>query len=204
VRIDATNAIVVAVGSTRRPKVDAVREALATLVPILAPGTMFEVLAVDVPSRVRHTPLSPAEMMAGARERAEALVRTARERGEVWKYFVGLEGGLDVIHDRDQRFAFLENWAYVSQENGACAFGRSGSITLPDALAKRVIDDGIELSQAIDEFAGEEGVRDKQGAWGVLTHDLVTRQDAVRDSVINAFLPVLYGNLYAAGRCPKS
>lgn len=198
------SSIVVAVGSSRRPKVEAVREALAAIGPSLKGAPAFEVVPMDVPSRVRHTPLSRAEMVTGARERANGLVRIARDRGELWKYFIGLEGGLDVIHDDDQRLAFLENWAYVTEGNGTGAFGRSGSIMLPGALAKRVIDSGIELSQAIDEFAGEEGVRDKQGGWGVLTHNLITRQDAVRDSVINAFLALWYGKLYAAASCPKS
>ena len=35
--------------------------------------------------------------MAGARNRAEVLANLARERKEPWAYFVGLEGGLDVI-----------------------------------------------------------------------------------------------------------
>jgi inosine/xanthosine triphosphatase len=195
--------MIVAIGSSRRPKVDAVREALAALAPRLELKEAFDVVAVDVPSRVHHTPLSRPEMMTGARERADALVRIAYERNEPWRYFVGLEGGLDVVCEGNLRLVFLENWAYVSDGSGAGAFGQSGAIMLPDALARRVVGAGIELSQAIDEFAGEEGVRDKQGAWGVLTRNLITRQDAVRDSVMNAFVPVLHRELYAAERLPK-
>jgi inosine/xanthosine triphosphatase len=189
------DSIIVAVGSSRRPKVEGVREALAAVARRLRRRTSFQVIGVDVPSRVRHTPLSRAEMMTGARERAEALVGIAHEREEPWKYFVGLEGGLDVVHEYDRRLVFLQNWAYVTDRSGPGAFGQSGAIILPDALARRVVDERIELSQAIDEFAGEEGVRDNQGAWGVLTRNLITRQDAVRDSVMNAFLPLLHREL---------
>jgi non-canonical (house-cleaning) NTP pyrophosphatase len=77
--------------------------------------------------------------------------------------------------------------------------GSASNLRCPDP----VVHEGIELSQAIDEFAAEEDVRDKQGAWGVLTRNLITRRDAVRDSVMNAFLPVLHRELYAAERLPK-
>ena len=51
--------------------------------------------------------------MAGARGRCEALQRLAGERGEPWRYFVGLEGGLDVVRDNGRRLVFLESWALV-------------------------------------------------------------------------------------------
>src|ERR1700685_256350 len=96
--------LIVAVGSTRRPKVDPGREVLATISPRLGVGAHLEVVGVEVPSGVRHTPLSREEIMTGARQRAEALLRIARDKNEPWNYFVGLEGGIDVIHDRGARW----------------------------------------------------------------------------------------------------
>lgn len=185
------NTIIVAVGSTRRPKLDAVREALAILGPSLDGNAQFDIAGVEVSSGVRHTPLSREEIMAGARQRAEALLRIAREKGEPWQYFVGLEGGVDVVRERGARCVFLENWAYVADRSGRGAFGQSGAVLLPEPLVKRVVDEGIELSEAIDAFAGGRGIRDAQGAWGVLTRNLITRQDAIRVSVISAFAPFL-------------
>ena len=147
-------------------------------------------VAVDVPSGVRHTPLSRDETMAGARERAQALVRIAhRETNSRGNTFVGLEGGLDIVEHGGKRWVFLENWAYVCDREGRESFGQSGAILLPDVLVKRVVEQGIELAEAIDEFAGQRGVRDTQGAWGVLTGNRVTRQDAFRTAVINALAP---------------
>ena len=188
--------ILVAVGSTRRPKLNAVWEGLTVFGPQLNPDAQFEVVGVEVASSVGHTPLSRAELMAGARGRAEALVRLKRERNEAWRYFVGLEGGLDVIEEDGQRLVFLENWAYVTDETGRGYYGQSGSILLPAPLAAEVLDRGVELAAAIDAYAGGHDIRDAQGAWGVLTRNLITRQDAFRVAVINAFAPFFNAALY--------
>src|SRR5271167_2026379 len=190
--------ILVAVGSTRRLKVNAVSEALAAIRSVSEFLPAFEIVPVEVPSGVRHTPLSREDLMAGARQRSEALARIAREQNEVWNYFVGLEGGLDVIREDLKRRVFLESWAYVADASGRGAFGQSGGVELPEALAKIVVDDGVELSEAIDTFAGGRGIRDAQGAWGILTRNLITRQDAFRIAVINAFAPFFNREIYSS------
>jgi len=192
--------VLVAVGSTRRPKLNAVWEALTVFGPSLDSNAQFDVVGIEVPSGVGHTPRNRAELMAGARQRAEALVEIARERSEPWHYFVGLEGGLDVVREDSGRLVFLENWAYVTDGTRG-AYGQSGAILLPESLAARVLDEGIELAAAIDAFAGSQGIRDAQGAWGVLTNNMITRQDAFRTAVINAFAPFYNASLYrTAGR----
>ncbi len=193
------NKVYVAVGSTRRPKLNAVWEALSVFGPSLDPNAQFEVVGVEVPSGVNHTPLTRAEIMAGARQRAEALAQMARERNEDWRYFVGLEGGLDVIEQNGRRLVFLENWAYVADTAGRSAYGQSGSISIPAPLAAEVLDRGVELAAAIDAYAGGHGIRDAQGAWGILTRNLITRQDAFRVAVINAFAPFFNAALYPGG-----
>jgi len=190
--------VTIAVGTTRRPKLNAVREALDLIGPSLDPAAQFEIAGVDVASGVRHTPLSREDIMQGARQRAQALLRIAREKSEQWKYFVGLEGGLDVVHENGVRQVFLESWAYVSDGSGRGAFGQSGAVAVPEPLAIRVVDKGVELSEAIDAFAGGRGIRDAQGAWGVLTRDLITRQDAFRVALINAFAPFYNREIYSS------
>jgi inosine/xanthosine triphosphatase len=190
--------IIIAVGSTRRPKLNAVREALDLLSPSLGDNAQFEILGVEVPSGVSHTPLTRDSLMKGARQRADALVRIAREKTEPWKYFAGLEGGLDVVEENGTRWVFLESWAYVTDGSSRGAFGQSGSILVPYALAKSVVDDGVELAEAIDAFAGGHGIRDAQGAWGVLTRNLITRQDAFRGAVISALTPFFNREIYSS------
>ena len=202
--------IIIAVGSRRGPKLKAVSAALASFSAALAPGSSFEVEGVEVESGVSHTPSSRGELMRGARQRAEALVRRAREIGASWNYFVGLEGGLDVVSEEGSpqeimrnvglqknthRRVFLESWAYVTDaERGH--FGRSGGIELPETLAHEVLENGVELSVAIDRFAGAAGIRDAQGAWGVLSGDLICREEAFRVAVIAAFAPFYNAKMY--------
>ena len=199
--------ILIAVGSVRKPKLNAVAAALESFAGLLSAEAPCEVIGVDVESGVSHTPSTREELMRGARQRAEALVEKARREGHAWNFFVGLEGGLDVVlestvaADISQqavaplRRVFLESWAYVTDgESGH--FGCSGAIELPEALAHEVLGQGTELAEAIDKFAGAVGIRDAQGAWGVLSSNLISRQEAFRIAVIAAFAPFYNAKMY--------
>jgi inosine/xanthosine triphosphatase len=189
--------IIIAVGSARLVKMSSVSAALTSFGSFLSADTEFEVEGVDVPSGVRHTPLTREDTMAGARQRAEALRNVAHDKNAPWEYFVGLEGGLDVIREGSHQWVFLENWAYAADRGGRGYFGQSGAILLPAPLVESVVNQGVELSEAIDLFAGSRGVRDAQGAWGILTQNLITRQDAFRVAVINAFAPFFNSTVYS-------
>src|SRR5207302_8107080 len=96
-----------------------------------------------------------------------------------------------------RRRVFLESWAYVSDGTRG-HYGRSGGIELPEPLAREVLENGTELAVAIDRFAGPVGIRDGQGAWGVLSGDLISRQEAFRVAVIAAFAPFYNARMYRA------
>jgi len=163
--------------------------------PALAAGAPIDIVGVEVESGVNHTPLSREESMRGATQRVESLIELAKREGKRWNYFVGLEGGLDSLVENGEHRTFLESWAYVSDGTRG-HFGRSGAIELPEALAQEVIVKGLELSIAIDRFAGEVGIRDAQGAWGVLSGNRITRQEAFRVALIAAFSPFVNETLY--------
>jgi inosine/xanthosine triphosphatase len=187
--------LLIAVGSLRKPKLAAVREAIDGLACLLAAGNSIEIVGVDVESGVNHTPMSREESMRGARQRVEALQRIAKQQSKPWNYFVGLEGGLDSIVENRERRVFLESWAYVSDGTRG-HFGRSGAVELPEALAEEVFVKGVELSVAIDRFAGEARIRDGQGAWGVLSANKITRQEAFRVALIAGFSPFFNHAMY--------
>ena len=133
--------------------------------------------------------------MQGARQRAEALHQQLTESGNRADYCVGLEGGLDVAVENDTRRVFLESWAYVT-DGVRGHFGCSGSIEIPEPLAAEVLSRGTELSIAIDRYAGAVGIRDERGAWGVLSDNLVTRQESFRLAVVAAFAPFYNVRMY--------
>jgi len=204
--------IIIAVGSKRGPKLNAVTEALESFSSALDHNAGFEVVGAEVESGVSHTPASRDELMRGARQRAEALQEIALQRRTTWQYLVGLEGGLDVVQggastdemlrhpgmrQNGQRRVFLESWAYVSDGKQG-HYGRSGAIEIPEALAHQVLENGVELSAAIDRFVGAVGIRDAQGAWGVLSNNLISRQEAFRVAVIAAFAPFYNSKMYRA------
>jgi inosine/xanthosine triphosphatase len=198
--------LVIAVGSTRKPKLSAVSAATQSFAALLASGMPCEVVGIEVESGVSHTPSTRQELMRGARLRAEALLEINQRDHRGWSYFVGLEGGLDVVHEPAISRAavdaevpsprvFLESWAYVT-DGVSGYFGRSAAIEVPEALAQEVLDRGVELGVAIDSFAGAAGIRDAQGAWGVLSSNLISRQEAFRIAVIAAFAPFYNGKMY--------
>jgi len=204
--------ITIAVASKRGPKLNAVTEALQSFSAALAQDAQFEVIGAEVESGVSHTPAPRDELMRGARQRAEALQEIALRQGAAWQYFVGLEGGLDVVQEgvltgetlrhsqmrqNGQRRVFLEGWAYVSDGKQG-HYGRSGSIEIPEVLAHEVLENGVELAVAIDRFAGAVGIRDAQGAWGVLSNNFISRQEAFRVAVIAAFAPFYNSRMYRA------
>jgi len=187
----------IAVGSRRGPKLNAVKDAALAIAPLLSEGAALDVAGYEVESGVSHTPTSREELMQGARQRAEVLRENLLATGPAADFYIGLEGGLDVATDNGVRRVFLESWAYVS-DGSSGHFGCSGSIELPEALAEEVLSRGTELGVAIDQFAGMVGIRDGQGAWGVLSRDLTSRQESFRLAVVAAFAPFYNAKMYRA------
>lgn len=183
----------IAVASTRRPKLNAVTEAFSSFASFL--NAEINISGFEIESGVNHTPSSREELMRGARQRAQALAIHCNSRNIAADFFIGLEGGLDQVTEISATRVFLESWAYVT-DGRIGHFGSSGSIELPAALADEVLLRGTELSIAIDRFAGAAGIRDNQGAWGVLSGNLITRQESFRLAVVTAFAPFYNQKIY--------
>jgi len=60
-----------------------------------------------------------------------------------------------------------------------------------------VIEGKRELGLVIDEVAGARDVRSRQGAWGVLSKDLLTRSMSFEAALIAAFAPFYNPELYS-------
>ncbi len=185
----------IAIGSTRRPKVDAVRAVLERLAPLFGiPFDGIAFLTFDVSSGVDETPRSLEHLMTGARNRVDAVQQVLRGRAEHADLIIGLEGGLW----RTDHTVFLQSWACVSDGSRA-TFGSSGAVPVSDAIAGAVLDRGESLSAVIDRLAERKDIRSHEGTWGVLTRDLLTRRESFETALLCALAPYYNGAFYRQG-----
>jgi inosine/xanthosine triphosphatase len=176
----------VAVGTTRAPKVRAVERALSELrrrFPEFLPGGIRLALR-SVPSGVSETPRSTEETMRGARTRASSVYERLLAEGLRPAFGVGLEGGVANAGGA----SFLESWAYVTDGRRGY-FGGSGAIPLPEALREGVMENGVELSAAADEYFGRAEVAGNEGTFGFLTRMTVSREEAFTRALLHALAP---------------
>jgi inosine/xanthosine triphosphatase len=100
---------------------------------------------------------------------------------------IGIEGGV-VAHDDGAVRTCA--WAVVVTRDGREGIGGSLSMMLPPPVAALVLA-GMELGHAMDRVTGSHNVKQGVGAVGVLTHGLVTRQQAYETIVAYALAPLL-------------
>ena len=174
----------------------AVRASIARVASIDSSWAEATVLARPVVTNAPAMPMNDWELMQGARERALSVRDLLRKQRRDADIFVGLEGGFHSISIEGEWHIFLRGWAYAT--NGKTgAFGATPSISVPASLAKKVIEGKPELGLVIDEVAGVADVRSRQGAWGILSRDLVTRAMSFEIALVAAFAPFYNPRMYA-------
>ncbi len=180
----------IAIGTTRAPKIRAVARALAELrerFPDFLPGEI-RLESRSVSSGVSATPRSTEETMRGARQRACSVYDELRAEGTTPVLGVGLEGGVALTESA----ALLEAWAYVTDGRRGY-FGGSGSIPLPEGLSEPVLVQGLDLGFAADRYFGRREVAGSEGTFGILTRMMVSREQAFARSLIHALAPFYNG-----------
>ena len=174
--------LLIKVGSTRPAKVDGVRDAVAAIARIDPRFESATIQPYDVTAIAPRMPSTLAEILDGARRRAEAVAPVHDRNATTW-FAVGVEGGLHPIEHQGTQWT-LQTWAAVTDGN-RWGYGAGPTLALPAAIAE-CVNAGDELGDVIDRLAGEH-VRGTRGAWGLLTHDLIGRRDAFRLGTIAAF-----------------
>lgn len=152
----------IAIGSSNPVKCNATRAVLKPLYPDA------EFVTVDVPSGVSRQPWGDQETRTGALNRARAaLQQTHADLG------VGLEGGV-----QDSELGLMTTaWCVLVDRQGRVGVGGNACILLPEPVAQQVRS-GLELGLAMDAFAQRDNTKHKNGAIGILTNNLETRQSA--------------------------
>lgn len=171
------------VASTNPVKIQAVKEAFSRVFPkrnVLVSGK-------KIPSGVSDQPMTEAETLLGANNRASS----SRKQFPEYDFFVGIEGGLSKVEK--EMFAFA--WVTILDRNGKSGRGRSGAFRIPPAV-EALIDSGIELGIANDQVFGLEHSKQKQGAVGILTQNLIGRKDLYEPAIILALIPFIRAELF--------
>jgi len=186
----------IALGSDRASKIMAVRASVARIAAVDPDWTSANVVARRVESNVPSMPLTDWQLMQGAQERAFAVRELLHSRRLEADIYVGLEGGFHSVSIAGEWHTFLRGWAYATNgERGA--FGAAPSISVPPEIVKKVVEGRRELGVVIDEVTGGRDVRSKQGAWGVLSRDLVTRSMSFELALVAAFAPFYNPKFYS-------
>ena len=185
----------IALGSDRAAKIMAVRASVARVAVIDPEWANANVVARRVETNIPAMPLTDWQLMQGARERALAARDSLRSRRLEADLYVGLEGGFHSISIEGEWHTFLRGWAYATDGEQA-AFGAAPSISVPAYIVKRVVEGRSELGTVMDEVTGGRDIRSKQGAWGVLSRDLVTRSMSFELALIAAFAPFYNPKIY--------
>jgi inosine/xanthosine triphosphatase len=170
----------IAVGSRNPVKIDAVRATVGRIWPLA------QVEAVEVGSGVRAMPMDDDECIRGA------LARANGARGAMnADLSVGLEGG---VHPTEYGL-FLIGWVAIVDRNGRESLASSTRIPLPEGVAE-MVRAGRELGPLMDEITGRHATKQAEGAVGILTQGLVTRQGSFEAAVAYALVPWLSPELY--------
>jgi len=191
----------IALGSDRAAKIMSVRAAIARVAELDPAWRTAKVIPRPVKTDAPAMPLNDWQLMSGARKRALAVRDILIEQKLEADLYVGLEGGFHSISLEGEWRTFLRGWAFVT-DGERSSFGMSPSIEVPDAIVKQVIQGKRELGVVIDVVAGARDVRSKQGAWGVLSRDLLTRSMSFEAALIAAFAPFYNAALYQSETVP--
>ena len=149
------------------------------------PAEDFRVQTVTVPSGVSRQPLSDAEALQGALNRAKNAAR-----GAPGDYWVGIEGGVTEAMGEMTAFAWI-----AIRSNWQVGKSRTGTFFLPGEVAE-LVRSGKELGEADDIVFGRNNSKQENGAIGILTGDVVDRTALYEQAVILALVPFKNLELY--------
>jgi inosine/xanthosine triphosphatase len=123
-----------------------------------------------------NQPMTMEDTLMGARRRAvHSVLAGDCDLG------IGLEGGLAHIDDE----WFCISWAAVANRDGEIKSAMGPCVYVPPPVM-RLVESGMELGDADDQYFGLSNSKQSSGLVGTMTHDLVTREHGFTQAVIIA------------------
>jgi inosine/xanthosine triphosphatase len=166
--------MLIAVGSLNPSKLEAVRLGFLSYFPDAA----CEIIGTAAKSGVSNQPMNSEETLTGARNRAKRALELAPEA----HYGVGLEGGLQKVHDQWFDIPYI----VVRDREGREGMGSTVGMPIVDDVMQLMLEEGVELGIAVDRIHGTVHANHTNGYFGILTGDRITRAKGYGDAVIVA------------------
>jgi inosine/xanthosine triphosphatase len=173
--------IKIVVGSKNPVKISAAQTAIRDALSLKE----VECISINAPSSVAEQPMTSEETKLGAVNRIQYCQQHTRA-----DFYVAIEGGVDQFEYGPATFAFV---AIAHQKN--VSIGRSCNLPLPPIIYQ-ALKSGEELGDVMDRLFNTDNVKQNQGAIGLLTHGLATRESVYRQAIILAMAPFIHPDLY--------
>jgi inosine/xanthosine triphosphatase len=156
------------------------------------PNTEIQVEGIAVSSTVSHQPRTNEETERGAVSRVENA-KKARPDADYW---IGIEGGtsdvpaeFDSVRYKKTDKLGMESfaWVVIESKSGEVGKGKTGTFMLPTKVAE-LVRSGKELGEADDIVFGQTNSKQKMGAVGLLTNNVIDRETYYTHAVILALI----------------
>lgn len=165
------------IGTLNPTKIEAVKEVVET-------SPLFKDMKIDVcasASQVSEQPMSCAEIIAGAKNRAKNAFKDC-------KYSIGLESGL--MDAPGSNTGMIELCICAIYDGTHCAIGSSCGFELPPPVLRLIQEQGMDLGAAYLHagLTNNPKLGSAEGAIGLLTRMRVTRKDYTKQAIEMALI----------------
>jgi inosine/xanthosine triphosphatase len=176
--------LIAAVGSTNRVKVGAVEQTLASYLPAV------QCRPYVVQSGIAEQPMTMAETLQGAKNRAKAALAAVLEEPagkEAPCLSFGIESGM---FSPDGGASYFDVCAVSLYDGSRHHVGFSCSFQIPPAIVKLVLEGGRDLLEGTNEagLVDDPRLGEGQGLIGLLSQGRVDRLAYTKQSVLTAIL----------------
>lgn len=173
----------IVVASTNPVKIKAAHDGFLAMFP----QERIKIHGMTAKSGVGKQPMTNWQTISGALNRVN-FVSQKQPKADYW---IGIEGGVEEIKGEMEVFA----WVVIKDKNGKISKGKTGTFTLPEKVV-RLVNGGMELGEADDVVFSQKNSKQKSGAVGLLTGNIIDRTKYYIEAVILALIPFRNKNLY--------
>lgn len=173
---------IIHVASLNKNKIKAVKEVFSS----------YQVTGIACKSGVREQPLDLDEIITGAIFRAKSVFKNC-------DYSVGIEDGISPVPGT---ISGCMNFCCCAIFDGMRTYlGLGPAFEYPPECTKRVVNEGITISQAFISLTNKPGIGNEEGIIGWLTQGKISRKDYSKHAVEMAKVQIDNKKLYSSDSC---